>query len=276
MRFLTNLQRIDRRIMYILLAIVVWIPLRWDIIHQPLPVTPEVRGAYKAVEDVPKGKIVFISIWWSAGTLAENRPQTEAVARHLFMLGKPFAIIPWDQQGTTLSYNTVKAVADEMHKEYGKDWMAFGYQPVFDQTLQGMAVSIPGTLKKDKNGTPLSDIPMMKNIRTARDIGLVFDVTPSQTLPSWINFIGQPYKVPLIYGPTGVMVPEGYNYLDSKQIKGMLPGLIGATKYEQLIHQRGFATRAANALSTSHGLIILLIVLGNIGYFLSRRQQESR
>ncbi|MBI2844412.1 MAG: hypothetical protein HYX78_13525 [Armatimonadetes bacterium] len=276
---LTNIQKIDRRIIYLLLVVVVAVPIIWDFLRQPLEMSRDVTGVYDAVERIPKGKIAIISAYWSAGTLAENRPQTEAIMEHLFRKDVPFAIIPWDQLGTTLVYNSADKIAKEMGKEYGKDWISFGYQPIvivgyFEQVAQAMPLDMHGTFKTDKFDTPLSKIPMMRGIRTARDIGLLVDVTPSGTVQAWISFLGQPYKVPIAYAPTGVMVAEGYNYLDAKQIVGMLPGLIGAAKYEMLLEERGFALRAANALSTSHVLIIALIVLGNVGYFLSRRQRQ--
>lgn len=268
--------------MYLLLAGLVALALLTDVVPQPPMVVPnEVRGVYNAVEQfrkvAPNGerKIAIISIVWASGTIAENRPQTEAVTRHLFRRDIPFLMLPWDQQGTTLAYDAVKRIADEMGKEYGRDWVALGFQPPYiGQVVQGMAVDIQGTFRKDRFGTPLAKIPMMEGIKTASNIGLVVEVTPSATVGEWIAFLGQPYKVPIAYAPTAVMVPEGHNFLDAHQIVGMLPGLIGAAEYEQLLDYKGFAVRAATALSASHVLIIILIILGNLGYFVSRRQRS--
>lgn len=275
MNILAKLQNIDRRIMYLLLVVVVTIPLVFNFIpQQKLRETHEVDGVYKAIERIPKGKVAVISIVWASSTIAENRPQTEAIARHLFREGVPFFILPWDQQGSVLAYNAVESVAKEMNKEYGKDWAAFGFQPpIIAQILQGMAVDLPGTLRKDRFGTPVSKIPMLRGVKSARDLGMAVEITPSATVGYWIAFIGQPYQVPIAYAPTAVMVPEGQNYLDAHQIVGMLPGLIGAAEYEQRLGVEGFARSATTSLSTSHVLIILLIVVGNLGYFVSRRQR---
>jgi len=276
MAFLVNLRNIDRRIMYLLLIVLVAVALKWDFMRQKMPVDTAVRGVYNAVEDVPKGKIAVISITWGAGTIGENRPQTEVIARHLFRKRVPFVMISWDQQGTTLAYNTVKRVADEMHMVYGRDWINAGYRPGYvAQFLQAFVNDVPGKISRDFRGVPVVRYPMMKGIKTAEDIGLAAEITPSGTLETWIAFLGQPHHVPLVYCPTAVMVPEGYNYLDAGQIKGMLPGLIGAAKYEQVLSVRGFASRAANALSVSHLLIILLIILGNLGYLAARRLERQ-
>ena len=47
----------------------------------------------------------------------------------------------------------------------------------------------------------------------------------------------------------------------------------GAAEYEHLLGRKDFATKAAGALSTSHLLIIALIIAGNIGYISSRRRR---
>jgi hypothetical protein len=278
MKFLENLRNIDRRIMYLLLILVISLPLlpQFDFLHQDLEVQSEVRGVFEAVENVPEGKIAVMSIVWGAGTIGENRPQTEAIARHLFRSKVPFVLLSWDQQGTSLAYKTVNTVAEEMGAEYGVDWFNAGYRvPYIDQFLQSFGRDVPGTIGKDFEGRPVSSFPMMQDIKTGNDIGLVTEITPSATLESWIAFLGQPYQVPISYAPTAVLVPEGYNFLDAGQIVGMLPGLVGAAQYEQLMEVRGFASRAANALSTSHVLIIVLIILGNLGYYVSRRRQEQ-
>jgi hypothetical protein len=270
--------------MYGLLVLVVAIPLLTTHIpwlakvvpDLPVPVSPEVNSAYEAVERVGSGKIAIISIIWSASTDAENRPQTEALARHLFMKGIPFMVVPFDQQGTTLAYDAINRIATEMHKVYGRDWVACGFQPggYMVQIVQGMSNSLVGTLKSDRNGTSLDKIPMMQG-KESDSVGLIVEITPSATVPVWIAYMAQPNRIPIIYCPTAVMVPEGHNYLDAHQVVGMLPGLIGAAQYEEKLGVHGFGLRAASALSTSHILIIVLIVLGNAGYFLSRRRNAG-
>jgi hypothetical protein len=275
MRFLTKFQNIDRRIMYILLAVVVAVPLIWNL-QLPIATTPDVRSFYDTVENIPEGKIAVLSIVWASGTIAENGPQTEAIVRHMFKKGVPFAILSWDQQGTTLAGNIAQRVAKEMGKEYGVDWVNWGYRPAYiSQFVRALAKDVPKTVVTDINGTPITKIPMMRNVKNVKDIGMVVDITPSATVEVWIAFFGQPYRIPVGYAPTAVMVPEGYNYLDAKQIAGMLPGMVGAAEYETLINSPGKGLRGASALSTSHMLIIILIVLGNLGYLAARRRQEE-
>ncbi|MFA6666224.1 MAG: hypothetical protein WCT06_06600 [Armatimonadota bacterium] len=276
MRWFDRLQHIDRRIMYVLLALIIAAPLIWKL-DFPIMASPAVKGAYNAVENIPDGKIAVISINWASGTIAENGPQTEAIIRHMFMKDKKFAIIAWDPQGSKFSYDYAERIARETGKVYGRDWVHWGLRPIANIVLliQGFARNIPRTIGKDINGTPLSDIPMMQEIKDIKDVGLIADITPTATLDIWIAYIYGQYRTPIIYAPTAVMAPEGFNPLDAGQIKGMLAGMKGAAEYEHLLGRVDFATRATGALSSSHILIIVLIILGNVGYLMSRRRREE-
>lgn len=264
--------------MYFLLAVVIAVPLIWRM-ELPMVVSPSAQGVYDTVERMDSDKLAVISIIWASGTISENGPQTRALIRHLFMRNKKFAIIAWDPQGNKFAYDYAKEIGAEMGKEYGVDWVDWGFRPPANIVLliQGFARDVPGTFSTDINGTPVSKFPVMKGIRDIKDIGLIADVTPSATLDLWIAYaVGKnEYRPPIVYAPTAVMAPEGFNPLDAGQIKGMLVGMKGAAEYEHLIGRSDFATRAASSLSSSHMLIILLIILGNAGYLVSRRRRSS-
>ncbi|MHB1459133.1 MAG: hypothetical protein ACYC0V_19675 [Armatimonadota bacterium] len=276
MKWYEKIQHIDTRIMYLILAVVIAIPLIWNL-NLPIIVSPAVQGAYDAVEKIPDNKIAIISANWAAGTIAENKPQTEAIMRHMFMKGKKFAILSFDVQGSQFARDISDGLAKEYSKTYGVDYVHWGYRPFSNIVLliQGMARNVPKAIGKDINGTPITEIPMMKNIKDIKDIGLITEITPSGTLEVWIAYVYGIYRTPIIYAPTAVMAPEGFNPLDAGQIKGMLTGMKGAAEYEKLIGKPGFATKGTGALSASHLLIIILIIIGNTGYIISRIQNKK-
>ena len=276
MNFFERLQHIDRRIMYLLLALVISAPLIWPI-HQPVTVSPAVKKAYKTVEDMPADKMAVIVVYWGSGTMAETEAQTAALMRHLFLRNRRFAIVAFEPQGSKFAYDDALTIGDELGKEYGKDWVHWGYKPPANllPLLQSFPRDIVKAMVADINGTPLAKVPAMKGVKTIRDIGLIVDVTSVGELDMWIAYIYGPYRTPIVYCPTAVIAPEGYNPLDAGQIKGMLPGLQGAAAYERLLHIEGFATKAMGPLSTSHVLIIVLIIAGNIGYISARRRRRS-
>lgn len=275
MNIFTKLQHIDRRIMYLLLVVVIAGPLIWRV-DLPIIVSPAAQGVYDAVEKMPSDKLGIIVCNWGSGTIAENRPQTEALIRHFMMRNKKFAIIAFDPQGTKFSYDSAVTISAELHKTYGKDWVHWGYRPAQNiiPMLQSLPRNIISTVGTDINGTPLGKLPVMQGVKTAKDIGLLADVTSIGELDWWIAYLHGPYRTPIVYGPTAVMAPDGFNSLDAGQISGMLTGMKGAAEYEHLLGRKDFATNAAGALSSSHLLIMVLIIIGNVGYIMSRRSTE--
>lgn len=276
MKILDRLLNIDPRIMYGLLMLIIVVLLAAPI-RMSVGSSKAVTGIYDAVEDLPKDKIVIISIVWSSSTLSENGPQTEAVMRHLFKRGVKFALLPWDQQGAQLAYDSAEKLSREMGKKYGVDWCSWGYRvPYFIQALPALAKNIPGYIGKDQFGTDVKKLPMMRGVKSIRDVGMVVEITGSKTLDSWIMFVQGVYGTPIAYATTLVGAPEGFNYLDAHQIVGMLSGLPGAGQYEQLLNYRGFGQTASAALSGALLLTISLIILGNVGLLAQRRRRATR
>ena len=274
MEILTKLQNIDRRILYVLIALVLSVPLIMRPGKHPSVIFDEVRSAHKIIDNVPKDKIVLISTVWGPSTSAENAPQTEVLMRHMFQRGIKFAVVSWEPSGTELTYQIGKKLEKEMGKQYGVDWVHLGYRLLYPVVIRGMAENFPKVMEYDMFGTKLSKIPAIKNVKTYKQIGAVVEITPAQTVEYWIAYFNGPYKVPLVFGTTAVFAPEAYQYLDSGQINGMLNGVMGAVQYETLIGLKNARTDAAAtswALSAAHIFILLLIILGNVAYVLSKR-----
>lgn len=276
---LDKLQKLDRRILYVMIAAVVGGPLIFHPSRHPRVVLSEVDNAFQTVDRVRDGKVVLVSIFYGAGTLAENGPQTEVLFRHMFQKRIPFAVLSWDLVGTNLSYNIGTRLQKQLGRKYGRDWVHLGYRPgPLVAVISGIAEDFPKVIGKDKFGTSVGSIPMLRGVKNHKQIGAVIEITPSATVDYWIAFFTNPYHVPLVYCPTAVMSVEAYPFLDSGQISGMLNGVIGAAQYETLIGQEDkptFAAAASWALSAAHLFIIGLIVIGNTAYILSRRKTKT-
>lgn len=278
MDIFNKLQNIDRRVLYLLIAVVIGVPLVLRPSQHPHMIFDEVRNAYKTINDVPDDKIVLVSIVWGPGTIAENGPQTEVLMRHMFQHNIKFAVVSWDPTGTKITYDMGKQLEKEYHKQYGKDWVHLGYKLFYPQAVvRGMAINFPSIVKNDIDHTPTKKLPVIAKVRGSQDIGAVVEITPSGTVESWISYFTGPYDVPLVYCPTAVMAAEAYPFLDSGQVDGMLNGVIGAVQYETLIGRGNLKTDAAAtswALSTAHIFIILLIIVGNLAFLASKRSSR--
>jgi hypothetical protein len=273
-------QNIDRRILYLILLVLVVIGLLVPI-PLPLVVGPQARALYNAVERAPQDKLAIISTNWSASTQGENRPQTEVILRHLMHRHIRFALMAFDQQSTNLARELVEELAPEYGYVYGRDWVNWGYRADVNGTLKGIVLSIPDTFKTDsQQRIPLTDInrlPVMRGVHNTKDVGIIVEISPSGVYKAWIQFVVGSTPAKFGYGPTSVMAPELYNYIDAGQMVGMMFGIKGAAEYERLliengiVKKAGFTTRAIAPVSLSVVLLFVLIGLGNYGMYAARK-----
>ncbi len=256
---------IDRRWMYALLFATTLAPLvfRWRL---PLYVTEDARDLYQVVQALPRGRIVVLSCNWEAGTKAESRPQTVALARHLLRRHIPFALLSFAPTSPQLAEDAIEQAArEEGRGVYGVDWCNWGYRVGITPWLQALARNIPSTVATDWKGRRLGELPMMRGVQTFHDnVSLLIDITGSSTIHEWITMVHAPTGVPIGFACTAVMAPEAYPYLDSRQLVGMLTGMRGAAEYEQLIGAPGFGVTAMAGQSFAHLCILGLIALGNL------------
>ncbi len=271
------MQTIDRRVIYAVLLLSILVPLFVNVSlpNYPAKQSVEFYDTIQKIGDDPASanKIVIINGMWSPGTRGENQWQAEAVVTHLMRRHIQFATIAFDiQNNTIMQRDVVQPLAKKYGYVYGRDYVNWGFKPgsVYAVTIKGLVKDIPGTIKTDVNGTPLSQIPVMKTIKTRADVAAVVDITPVASTDAWLGLFEQNNTPPYLLAPTAVGAPTYYPYLDSKQIAGMLTGIKGAGDYESLLGTSSFGTRAAGALSVVYALIILLIILGNLGYYMAR------
>jgi hypothetical protein len=185
------------------------------------------------------------------------------------------AVFSFDVQGTQLSLDIAKRLAQEYGYEYGKDWVHWGFRPQAEVVMKSLVRDIPGTFDKDYDGKPTKDMPVMRGIRDIDDVDAIVEIAASGIHLSWIGLVvGVNPELKFGFCPTSVMVPETYPYLASGQIVGTMEGMRGAAEYESLLRKPGLASVGMGSISLAHVLIMLLIVIGNIGYFASRGRRS--
>ncbi|MFA0783101.1 hypothetical protein [Fervidibacter sacchari] len=273
--WLSQFQAIDRRIIYLCVAVAIASPF---IIQIRLPVIPTmpVQKFYEAVEKVPKGKVVLIAADFDTGTEGENGPQVQAVLEHLMRRRIPFIIMGTAIQGPELVQSYAERLAKKYGYRYGVDFVNLGYLPGGQLALERFCRSIWQTKPIDYKQRPLTELPLMRKVRTAKDIGLVAEFTGSGVLSWYIQTFWGQFKVPLAQGCTGIIGPEQFPYLDTGQLSGLMVGLKGAAEYEALLNVKREGFRRMMPQSLGHLAALLLIFLGNLGMWLARKRTQKR
>ena len=156
-------------------------------------------------------------------------------------------------------------------KESGADFVNLGFKVGYSLVMLGMGDSVAKTYPTDAQGRSTKSLPIMRGVRNYKDVYLLVDLASSNTPFDWVLFAHEKFEQTLAVGATAVMATDIYPYLDSGQIIGHLNGLKGAAEYEQLIKHPDKALLGMTSQSVAHLVIILFIILGNIGYFATRK-----
>jgi hypothetical protein len=162
----------------------------------------------------------------------------------------------------------------EYSKEYGVDFVNFGYRPGGAVFLVNLGRDIHDVCRQDVYGTAVEELPMMADIRAANDIGLV--ITMSMGIPGsdqWIWYYHARYRGNLATAQTAIGAPRYYQYLQTGQLVGLIGGMKGAAEYEVLVDTPGLAIVGMDSQSIAHLLIIAFVILGNIIYWAEKRKK---
>jgi hypothetical protein len=275
---ISKLENVDRRVIYFVLIIAV-VAVLLNPIGLPVPVTTPTRRYHDAIASLPRGSLVLVGIEFDAGALPENGPMLEATMRLLIKSNQRFVLASLWSGGPAVAriyLDKLKTVIDSSGKRYGEDFVLLPYLAGGEMAAAALAKDLKNTAKNDYFGTPVTDIPVLKNVKDAKDFSLAICITAGtpgveEYLRQWVS----PYNMPLIAGALGVAAPTYIPYYNSGQIKGMLQGLRGAAELELIIGAPSSAVSSMDALSAGHLVTIVFIVFGNI-VFLMKKYQPKR
>jgi len=270
MSWMARILAIDRRLIFVLIALGTAIPLLWPV-NLPITVTPRVEAAYQTIEALPAGSAVLISMDYEPDTMAELQPMSIAVVRHCFRRNLKVIVITLYPAGPGLVEPALRIAALAEHKERNKDFAFLGYKSGFQTVMIAFGESIRQQFPVDFYGTPLNSIPVLRGIDSYSKIDLVINLTASSAADYWIQFAASRYHKALILGVTAVMATDYYPYLSSGQVLGLIGGMKGAAEYEKRMDIFGDARRGMDAQSLVHVIIAGLVILGNAALLMTRK-----
>ena len=270
-----KMEKLDRRWVYLMVAVAVFIPFIFPA-DFPISTTPEAQKLYDAVEALPDSSTVMLVFDYYPSTIAECEPMTTAALHHLWR--KDCKIVTLSNiplGGPSMAERVTRSIAPEYNKVYGVDFVNLGYKANYVAVLSGMGNSIESIFPTDNSGTPLSKLPLMDSVYNYNDVAFIFEVADNATADYWVSIVNAQYGTPMGCGTTAVSAPKYYAFVDAGQFVGLLGGMKGAAEYEQLVGKSGKAVTGMAAQSLVHLLIIGLVLVGNIGYFIGRRRKRE-
>jgi hypothetical protein len=262
----------SRQLIFVLIALSVAIPL---VIKLGLPnqVTTEVNAVYEEIDQLDSASVVLISFDHEASSLPEVKPMAQAILRHCFSRKLKVIGLALLAEGTVIGEQILRETAEEYGAKYGWDYVFLGFRPQHQAAILGMGEEIRRVFPEDYKGTSLNKIPLTRRVKNYRQVSLIISVADGDMPVWWVDYAVSRYHKKLASACTAVMATSFYPFLSSGQMIGLLGGLKGAAEYEMLIDKPGMGQRGMDAQSVCHLVIILLVIAGNIGYFLSRGQR---
>jgi len=269
--FWTAMMSVDRRIIFACVALSVALPLIFPL---GLPVTParESNDFFQEIEKLAEGDVMLFSFDYEPDTMAELDPMSIAVWKHAFRRGVRIIAVTMYAGGVGVAEGIMKEAAESAGKTYGEDYVFLGYNPDWSGTMLRLGESIKATYPNDQYGVDSGTFPILKNVDSYRDIRLLVSISASALSEYWAIWAGGNYGQRMISGNTAVQAVMIYPYYQTGQMSGFLGGLKGAAEYEFLVNEKGAGIRGMDAQSTAHGLMVLFILLGNVGYVMNRRR----
>ncbi|MDI6703510.1 MAG: hypothetical protein QME40_02395 [bacterium] len=278
MRKIANiLLNLDRRIIFLLIAAAVLVPLLRPFNLPGISISQPVKGVYDKIESLAPGDVLFISMDFDPTAKPELYPMGISILRHAFSKDLRVICMTLWAPGVGMAEEVMSKVAREYHKEYGKDYAFLGWMPGQLTVIIGLGQDLKKTFPKDFYGNKTDRLQIFENINSLRDIDYMVDLAAGDPgIETWYLYGKEKYGFELGGGCTAVIAPGLYPFLQTGQINGLIGGMRGAAEYETLLNRKDKATVGMDVLSTTHFLIIGLVILSNIFYLITRKGKTVR
>jgi hypothetical protein len=278
-----RLSRLDRRIIFLVIALSVAIPLILKLVI-PQPPSPIVRNIFDKIESLEPGSRVILSLDYGPSTAPENQPMAEAITRHVLAKDCKLYIMALWATGAGQAGILIEEVLDTEfpEKRDGEDWVNIGFKAGNQGLINAILLDMKAMYTTDVNGVAIDDILMMKNVHALTDMDLIVGIGSGfPGVKEWILFAGDRGNIPIAAGVTAVEAPLLYPYYP-KQLLGLMGGLQGIAEYEAILvesyprfAETGYrAVKLMGPQAVAHTAIVVFIIIGNVMFFIERRREK--
>ncbi|MBU0847717.1 hypothetical protein KKH23_11065 [Patescibacteria group bacterium] len=267
MSLLKSFNSYDSRIVYLLLFLIVTIPLLSPM-GLPISVSPSTVTYYDVIDALGPDDLVLVVLDTEfsgymeiqSGIIASMRVMVERDAKMCVAVSHPEATgIP------ELVFAAIRETVEEHGYTYGEDYVILGYVFPNEAAVASAAQDWQGVIHKDFYGQS-TEGTFLDQIHDWSDWTLISDYTTGIQSGSLINHFGL-RGTPMIVNCIGVMISTQMPYLSTGIYQALLQSMRGGAELEYLTGHPGPGMTAMDAFTLGHYMLIVLIIIGNIGYF---------
>ena len=240
------------------------------------PVSSYGQQYYDFIEEVPAGITVGFMMGDTVATKPQLKPSTTISMWMLYE--KNCKIVFWyDKVEAVGLMNEYIAVVDAMSSRelvYGVDYIDLGFIAGTETGAVAFLENIRGvTGGVDVNGDPIDSFPIMEGINGGADFAYgIANCGCECTEPMYIRQWGMPYGTELATINCAMDLPAITLYLATGQLRATANGLLGSAEIEYLTGRLGLAFGQILAVSFAGAYFIVLVIAGNVFYFIDRSQ----
>lgn len=283
-------KNLDRRWIFLMMFLAVGIPILYiGVTGKTFPETATklAEDTFNAIDKLPPGSKILLSFDYDPASEGELEPMATSFVHHCCEKKHKMYFMALWPVGPQMVDETVEKVirAHYPHLEYGVDYVNLGFKSGNEGVIKVIVTDLRQLFTTDTRGTSLDNIPMTADLRNIQNMDLLINVSAGYAgTKEWVQYAvtAFPDKIRMVAGCTGVQAPLLYPYIP-QQLVGLLGAIKGAAEYEMLVNKAysGDAPplpiylegqRRMGPQLVAHVLMILLIIAGNVIYFMERRR----
>ncbi|MBS7652595.1 MAG: hypothetical protein QW638_06450 [Candidatus Bathyarchaeia archaeon] len=267
-----RLQRIDRRVIYWILFILLMVPFLRPL-SLPVSIGPQSITFIEGLRKLKEGDVVVINISSGVSAWPECLPSLVAVSKVLIQ--QKAKMIFWTSfvDGHMTFEKIVEKVPGFKGLTYGVDYVHLGFYTGAEPAVAQLAKNIRAIFTTDYKGTPIDQLPIMKNVNSANDVKMVISSDTGDYCDYYIRQWRIPFGVPLAEIGIAMNFSAYQPHWQAGILFGVTAGARGGAELEKLIGEPGDATITMDSINTSHLLVIVAVILANLGYAATRRKK---
>ncbi len=272
---LISSRQIMRWLIAIMLITVVLYSIGMGIQFMPVPTTmpDETQAVYNAIDHLTSDSVILIAYDYEPAYTGEIETASMAAITHILAKGAGIATLSTNPTGSALARHSLDRalllskypVSDFFH---GEKYADMGYLAGGPTALLGFAQNPKNAIAYDIDLNNPWVRPPLNGIDSLSDFSLILVLTDNaDTGRAWIEQVKTRLtNVPLAMIVSTQATPMLKPYLDSKQIDGLVSGIIGGIAYERARNAAGVGQYYWNAFSNGLFLVVILILAGGIYY----------
>lgn len=267
-----KLSDIDVRILYLIMVVVVTAPLLKPI-GLPVPVAQQTLDSFNAIEtNIEKGDLVLLGVDFAPNMEAEMWPQLMSVGSHVAGKGAKLVLLNMIAGGFRYQERFLEHALETFEMEYGVDVISLPFSAGREAAFQALATDLKNLYEVDFYGTPLKGLPLWDEIKSVKDFKMYVEFADAPDW--WLRPMRQASDLLLWNGTVASGASTMAPLYQSGQLCGLIMGMAGGAEYEILTEKPGLAAAAMDGQSMGHGLIILFVLLGNLGYYMVKKEDD--